>query len=791
MEKTHTDIDRIAITGIGLVTSLGLSAPSSAAAIRSGIASFYEHETVMVNGDEYGTELNGARVARLSEHVVSRRVSGADRAVALLAPAIRECMSGLSPNMLEQARWRIESSIKPGDFNFTDILKTELHDLPIPALHINDTTDSALGRCLFFENIIQSIADLRNGTCQMTLVGCVDSLCEPTVLNNLADADRLKSGTNPEGFIAGEAAGVILLELESHARSRNAGILAYISSWGRGSEPHPWTGSRPSIAKGLTNAFHEAFAQLPEKGKEIDIVVADLNGERTRAHEWGFTAGRIFPIDDKTRELKHPADCAGDCGAAMGAVLLATAIDLVSGALPPAKIALSTSDDGGARRILCLEKGDNLDKDAIIRSEQNKRLIVLPNVIERHNDEAPFLWQMRNRMAKAPHCGLFELIRQEKRIEANLDGLLLAGEAGWELCIEALPQGNAGEYFAASLLAFKSGDEERISYLLDQGGTDPDLSKGIISALGWLPYCQAEPYIKRFMAEQSPDLCRIGIAASAIHRIDPGKCLKDAIRNETPALKARALKAAGELGRIDLLPVLVKNLPHEDYKCRFFAAWSAALLGNRNALPALQSIAISSAQYKEEALKMAFRIMEVQAALEWHAELAANPKTSRLAVIGAGIIGDPSLIPWLIEQMKTVALVRVAGEAFTTITGVDIFSDGLKGKRPDVFESGPTDYPDDDNVEKDADGDLPWPDPELIEEWWQQRRDQFSSGVRYFLGKTVSTGHLQHVLCTGSQRQRASAAMESALLKPGLPLFNTCAPGYRQIMTLKECNLAL
>lgn len=788
MQNNNSDIDRIAITGMGLVTSLGLSAPSSSAAIRSGIASFYEHETVMVNGDEYGTELYGARVARLPEHVVSRRVSGADRAVALLAPAIRECISELPPNMLEQARWRIESSIKPGDFNFTDILKTKLHDLPIPALHINDTTDSALGRCLFFENIIQAIADLRNGTCQMALVGCVDSLCEPTVLNNLADADRLKSGTNPEGFIAGEAAGVILLELESHARSRNAGIHAYISSWGRGNEPHPWSGLTPSIAKGLTNAFHEAFAQLPGQGAEIDMVLADLNGERARAHEWGFTTGRIFPIDDKTRGLKHPADCAGDCGAAMGAVLLASAMDLMSGALPPTNIALSTSDDGGARRVLCLEKGDNLDKDAIIRSEQNKWLTVLPNVIKRHNDEVPFLWLMRNRMAKAPHIGLFELIRHEERIEANLDGLRLAGEVGWELCIEALPQGSAGEYFTASLLAFKSGDEERISYLLDQGGADQDLSKGIISALGWLPYCQAEPYIKRFVAEQSPDLRRIGIAASAIHRIDPGKCLKDAIRNETPALKARALKAAGELGRIDLLPILVENLLHEDEKCRFFAAWSAALLGSRNALPALQSIAISSAQYQEEALKMSFRIMEVQAALEWHAELAANPKTTRLAVIGAGIIGDSSLVPWLIEQMKTVALARVAGEEFTMVTGVDIFRDGLKGKRPDGFDSGPTDDPDDDTVEKDADGDLRWPDPELVEEAWQQRRDQFSSGVRYFLGKTVTTGHLQYVLCTGSQHRRASAVAESALLKPGLPLFNTCAPGYRQIMTLKDCN---
>jgi len=779
MQTNRESIDRIAVTGIGLVTSLGCGAPSSLAAIRSGIANFVEHETVLVNANEYGTELSGAIIARLPEQVISRRVHGMDRAVALLAPAIRECMDGLSHSMLEKALWRLNSMIGGKNGNFTESLKTELCDLPIPPLNFYSPDTSSLGRCIFFENIIQAIADLRNGACQMALVCCVDSLCESTALENLNEADRLKSGTNPEGIVAGEAAGVILLELESHARKRNAAIHAFISAWGRGVEPHPWTGTTPSTAKGLTSAFHEAFAQLPGNGEEIGMLISDLNGERARAHEWGFTSSRIFPVDGKTRELMHPADCTGDCGAALGAVLIATAARLMSVALQPLKVALSISDDDGARRILCLERGDGCDKDAVIHSEQKKRLPVLPAVIEQHNDEAPFLWLLRNRLVSAPHCGLDELVRHDRRIEAHLDGLRLAGAAGWEMSRDALRQGNTGDYFSASFLAFKSGDEERINCLLDKRGTGPELSKGIISALGWLPYSQAEPYITKLITDSSPALLRIGIAASAIHRIDPGNHLTDAIRSKDLALKARCLKAAGELGRLDLLPVLADNFAHGDEACRFYAAWSATMLGERKALPVLQAVATGSSLYREEAVKTAFRILDGPEAHRWHAELASEPETLRLAVIGAGTVSDPVLIPWLIEQMRTTKTARVAGEAFSMITGADIIRDGLKGEDPYDFDEDPDD--DTDNIEMDPEENLPWPDPRLAGTWWQQNRNRFNNGTRYFLGKTLSSGHLRQIFLSCSQRQRASATVELVLMNPGTALYETRAPGFRQM----------
>jgi hypothetical protein len=89
--------------------------------------------------------------------------------------------------------------------------------------------------------------------------------------------------------------------------------------------------------------------------------------------------------------------------------------------------------------------------------------------------------------------------------------------------------------------------------------------------------------------------------------------------------------------------------------------------------------------------------MDLTAAHARQQALAHNPDTMRLAVIGVGVIGDPVSIPWLIEQMTISELARVAGEAFTMITGVDIAYEDLEDEWPEGFDAGPTEDPEDKN----------------------------------------------------------------------------------------------
>jgi len=399
---------------------------------------------------------------------------------------------------------------------------------------------------------------------------------------------------------------------------------------------------------------------------------------------------------------------------------------------------------------------------------------------------ASFLWELRNATSAAPHYNLVDLAKLDNRVEANLDGLRIAGTAGWEIVNESLSSGQTGEVFAAAVLALESGDKDRLATAFEAGTATPEVSHGLISALGWLEFQQAALHIQQLLASSSPGLRRVGIAAAAIHRHNPGAPLLDAVRSADLPLKTRALRAMGELTQRDFLSELEPHLADPDAYTQFSAAWSLSLLSsdsrsvNSKMLAILQSAAESNLPYREKALQAAIRRLDVFSANAWQSKLAQDPNLIRLAVIAAGALGDPGNIPWLIEQMKQPKLARVAGEAFSMITGVDLAFQDLDCEKPEGFESGPNGNPQDGNVEMDADENLPWPSQRLITKYWGEHHAGFQNGARYLAGKPVSLNWCQQVLRDGRQRQRAAAALEIAISQPGQPLFNIAAPGFRQ-----------
>jgi uncharacterized protein (TIGR02270 family) len=327
---------------------------------------------------------------------------------------------------------------------------------------------------------------------------------------------------------------------------------------------------------------------------------------------------------------------------------------------------------------------------------------------------------------------------------------------------------------------------QRISRVLDAGTAAPELQRALISALGWPSFGKVTDVAKEMLLSERPEVRRVGIGAHAVHRIDPGAPLPEALSDSDAQLRARALKAAAELGRVDLVPVMLQGASDRDDVCRFFAAWSAARLGSRTALviEVLRNAAEASVPYAQRALDMALRCMELPEARNWLQGLWQTPQRLRLAAIGTGILGDTALVGDLIAIMDAEPVARVAGEAFSMITGADLSYEDLEKGMPEGFEAGPTEEPADDNVALDPDENLPWPEPRLVAKSWQERRKDFPPGVRYLGGKEISTAALQDTLSKGKQRQGAAAALELGLRAPSQPLFEVRAPGWRQTKSL-------
>lgn len=403
--------------------------------------------------------------------------------------------------------------------------------------------------------------------------------------------------------------------------------------------------------------------------------------------------------------------------------------------------------------------------------------------------EAASLWLLRRKAVCAPHYTLTDLLELDNRLEAQIDALRVAGEPGWETAVSQTQSGRVEYLFAPFVLAFESREANRINALPEKADAAPELADAAISALGWLEWDLARPNIQEMLLSPSSMHQTIGIAASAFHRQDPGSRLENAFYSGDPELRTCGLKAVGELGgRGDkLMPGRLQDqMKSANAQTRFRAAWSALLLGDTSALEILKKFTLDPASpFRHDAMHPALRRMDLKDALALHAQLAQKPELQRQAVIAAGVIGDPALMPWLISRMSIPPLARMAGEAFTNITGIQLDAERLDGPWPEGFAAGPTDDPKDNNVEMDPDEYLPWPDAEAVAAWWEKNKTGYKTGERCLLGKPITKENLRIILQTGLQLQRTAAALELALLEPGKPLFNTAAPAWRQMPDIK------
>lgn len=408
-------------------------------------------------------------------------------------------------------------------------------------------------------------------------------------------------------------------------------------------------------------------------------------------------------------------------------------------------------------------------------------------VLAQHGEDCAVLRNTRRVLVRAPNVRLRHLRRLDERLAAHLDGLRVAGADGLALALQALEQPGAGETFAAGVLLLEAGDDKRLRNLLALAQSLPEAWRGFVSAIGWVSAPLLRERVRDWLHAQDAFARRLGIAACLAHRVDPGPPLAAAIADGDAALRAIALRAAGALGRTDLLAHCRAHLNDAAPSLRQAAAGAAVLLGDRSeALALLRANAVAPGPAQDEALTLALLASDATAAralLEALSKDREQPQRLCVLLRAVGLAGDPRYIDWLIERMTDDKTARLAGEAFSRITGADLAALDLERKPPAA--ATPTDDAADADVALDDDESLPWPDAARVQTWWRENRSRFA-GARLFEGEPPARAHCRRVLAEGTQRNRWLATLHEALAAPGTALFNVAAPAWRQQRMLQH-----
>jgi len=147
---------------------------------------------------------------------------------------------------------------------------------------------------------------------------------------------------------------------------------------------------------------------------------------------------------------------------------------------------------------------------------------------------------------------------------------------------EGLDNEGPEDFFVPAVLALEARDG-RFDALIAHAKGMPEAVPGLISALGWVSWQFIEGRVKTLLEDASPLKQKLGIAAYAMHRQDPGAALDRCLSSPVDSVCIRALRAAGETGRKDDMPQIKTALAEAKPESRFWAARSMVLLGDRGA----------------------------------------------------------------------------------------------------------------------------------------------------------------------------------------------------------------
>lgn len=333
----------VAIAHVGMVTSAGLNAAATCAALRAAIGNPTPGPIVSV----------GAEPLPVHRVPLRRPWQDRERLLRMLVSAISECLAGVHRAVSPPLLLCVAEPERPGR---ADGLDDRLWEEAEAALGLRfDRRHSAtlpLGRVGGLVALQRARALLAaDPQLDGVLIAGVDSLVTRRTLAALERAERLLTADNSNGFIAGEGAGAVLVE---RATGR-AGELR-CGGIGVGREASTLSSTDPLRADGLSAAMRTALSEAGRQIQEVDFRIADISGEQYFFKEAALALGRLVRVRMPLLDLWHPAECIGETGSAIGPIMLAVAQTACRKAYAPgSRMLIHCGSDTSMRAAAVLE----------------------------------------------------------------------------------------------------------------------------------------------------------------------------------------------------------------------------------------------------------------------------------------------------------------------------------------------------------------------------------------------------------------------------------------------------
>jgi 3-oxoacyl-[acyl-carrier-protein] synthase-1 len=151
------------------------------------------------------------------------------------------------------------------------------------------------------------------------LIAATDSLLVAPTLAHYEENERLLTSQNSNGFIPGEAGAALVVE-SVHAKPEPQLICHGL---GFGVEKAHVDSEEPLRADGLTAAIKESLADAGCGESILQFKITDISGEQYHFKESSLAFSRLDRTKREEFDIWHPADCIGEVGSVIGAVMLA------------------------------------------------------------------------------------------------------------------------------------------------------------------------------------------------------------------------------------------------------------------------------------------------------------------------------------------------------------------------------------------------------------------------------------------------------------------------------------